>query len=213
MGKDSKYVHHSLKRITLLWNQRNRCIFRRVLRPWRPIIQNLCSLWRIIRPLSHALCPSVCPLGQKNWKHVDRSSKRTTQMKTNKNIKKYSPTCFKAKSTAPRNRLYVRSVVKFSRGKWSQFSSGIKVGKHNLISFCSWPWLMITKANKDTANRKYTSLFYDNVNCTSKAKASDKLRSTQLRIKKEILRTFCKEHPYFPTTHIISNHLTHPSVP
>ena len=148
-----------------------------------------------------------------NMSIARRSELRKWRHLTNKNIKKYSPACFKAKSTAPRNRLRVRSVVKFSRGKWSQFSSGIKVGKHNLISFCPWPWLMITKANKDTANRKYTSLFYDNVNCTSKAKASDKLRSTQLRIKKEILRTFCKEHPYFPTTHIISNQLTHTSVP
>ena len=52
-------------------------------------------------------------------------------------------------------------VVKFSHGKWSQFSSGgfIKTAKHKLISFRSSPWWMITKPNKDIANRKHTYLF------------------------------------------------------
>ena len=88
---------------------------------------------------------------------------------------KYLPTCFMAKSTAPSAlKPSVRKiVVKFSRGKWSQCSSGgsIKAAKHKLISFRSWPWWMITKANKDIAKRKHTYLFYGNVNCTSKAKA------------------------------------------
>ena len=69
----------------------------------------------------------------------------------------------------------VRKIVtQSSPGKWSQFLSGesIKAAKHKLISFCSWPSWMITKANKDMANRKHTYLFYGNVNCTSKAKAS-----------------------------------------
>ena len=74
----------------------------------------------------------------------------------------------------------VRKIaVKFSRGKWSRFSSGgsIKAAKHKLISLRPWPWWMITKANKDIANRKHTYLLYGNVNCISncisKAKASD----------------------------------------
>ena len=53
-------------------------------------------------------------------------------------------------------------VVKFSRGKWSQwFSSGgsIKAAKHKFISFSSRPWWMITKADKDIAKRKHTYLF------------------------------------------------------
>ena len=45
-----------------------------------------------------------------------------------------------------------------------------------LISSRSWPWWMITKANKDIANRKHTYLFYGNVNCTSKAKAYDSVQ-------------------------------------
>ena len=54
--------------------------------------KNLCSLWRIIRPLSHTLCPSVCSLRQMNWKHVNRSSKRTMQMKTSSKIKTFRNT-------------------------------------------------------------------------------------------------------------------------
>ena len=52
---------------------------------------------------------------------------------------------------------------------WS--SGSIKAAKHKLISFRSWTWWMITKANIDRANRKHTFLFYGKVNCTSKVKA------------------------------------------
>ena len=69
-------------------------------------------------------------------------------------------------------------VVKFSRGKWFQFTTGgsIKAAKHKLISFRSWPWWMITKPNKHITNRKHTYLFYGKVNCTCNAEVSDSVR-------------------------------------
>ena len=97
-------------------------------------------------------------------------------------------------------------VVKFSSGKWSQFSSGgsIKAAKHKLISFRSWPWWMITKANKGIAKRKHTYLFYGNVNCTSKAKASESVRfsSPKWGVAPTTFYHFASTHVHFEITSI-----------
>ena len=108
-------VHRSLRRITPLWNQRTRCTFTRVLRPWRQMIQNL----------------------------------RTTQLWNQRT----------------RESAKVDKTVKQPNTNWS-----LSVRNVNLDEWSR------AKANKDIGKRKHTYLFYGNVNCTSKAKASDNVR-------------------------------------
>ena len=69
------------------------------------------------------------------------------------------------------------------------------------IYVSQWAWLKLCFLHKQkqikTVNRKHTYLFYGNVNCTSKAKPSDKLRSTQIDNKQKNSTNLLQRAPLF----------------